>query len=127
MELAKALLGMLPSAPCQSVGVLKFGVFRGSIPGPQFLLSTLRIWPYGHARMTRSRCGSLGLHRTALASATSCRLDAVYIVPPVWLLLHLKSTMLAHRVDYDTSPPNGMLLVYVSRIRVYGRQRARNQ
>ncbi len=34
MQLAMALPRMLPSALCQSVGVLKFGVFRGSSPWP---------------------------------------------------------------------------------------------
>jgi hypothetical protein len=33
-QLAMALSRMLPSALCQSVGVLKFGVFRGSITWP---------------------------------------------------------------------------------------------
>ena len=34
MKLAKTLHRMLPSASCQGVGVLKFGVFRGSITWP---------------------------------------------------------------------------------------------
>ena len=34
MQLAIALCRMLPSALCQSVGVLKFGVFSGSSPWP---------------------------------------------------------------------------------------------
>ena len=44
--------------------------FRGSIPCLPVLLSTLRVQPCDcSTRMTRSRCGSLGLHRTALSSA----------------------------------------------------------
>ena len=34
MKLALTLHRMLPSASCQGVGVLKFGVFRGSITWP---------------------------------------------------------------------------------------------
>ena len=34
MKLAYTLHRMLPSASCQGVGVLKFGVFRGSITWP---------------------------------------------------------------------------------------------
>ena len=46
-----------------------FQAFRGSIPRLHVPLSTLRVQPYDWPRMTRGRCGSLGLHRTALASA----------------------------------------------------------
>src|SRR5262249_54925973 len=41
---------------------------RGSIPRLHVLLSTLRFQPCDRKRMTRSRCGSLGLHRMALSS-----------------------------------------------------------
>ena len=47
--------------------------FRGSIPGPHVPLSTLHPRPYGRWRMTRSRCGSLRLHRTKLPFATPRR------------------------------------------------------
>jgi hypothetical protein len=49
------------------------GISRLILLGPPFLLSTLRFWPCGQARMTRSRRGSLCLHRTTFAFATSCR------------------------------------------------------
>src|SRR5208282_1178615 len=39
-----------------------------------FLLSTLRIRPYDRARKTRSRRGWLGLRRTTLSFAASCRI-----------------------------------------------------
>ncbi len=44
--------------------------FRGSIPSPHVLLSTLRRRPRGRQRMTRSRCGSLDLHRMKLSFTT---------------------------------------------------------
>ena len=37
-------------------------------------LDVFAEFPMSHARKTRSRCGSLGPHRTALSFATSCRL-----------------------------------------------------
>ena len=44
--------------------------FRGSIPCLPVPLSTLHVQPCNcSTRMTRSRCGLLGLHRTALSSA----------------------------------------------------------
>jgi hypothetical protein len=46
-----------------------FQTFRGSIPRLHVPLSTLRLQPHDWLRMTQGRCGSLGLHRTALASA----------------------------------------------------------
>src|SRR5262249_26213452 len=52
---------------------LDLATFRGSIPSPPFPLSTLRRRPHERLRMTRGRCGSLLLHRAALASATPCR------------------------------------------------------
>lgn len=47
--------------------------FRGSIPGPHFPLSTLRPRPCERRRMTRSRCGSLFLHRMTLSFTTPRR------------------------------------------------------
>jgi hypothetical protein len=64
---------VLPSAPGDGVGTPKQTHFRGSIPGPHFPLSTLRRRPHGRLRMTRGRCGSLGLHRMELSSTTLCR------------------------------------------------------
>ena len=64
---------MWPSASLHSVGVPKFGAFRGSIPGPHLPLSTLRARPRGRTCMTRGRCGSLLLHRMALSSTAPRR------------------------------------------------------
>ena len=64
---------VLPSAPGDGVGTPKQTHFRGSIPGPHFPLSTLRLRPYGRRLMTRGRCGSLCLHRMELSSTTLCR------------------------------------------------------
>jgi len=62
-SLALAGWSVLPSAIYDTVGTLKKNHFRGSMPGPHFPLSTLRLRPRGRLRMTRGRCGSLGLHR----------------------------------------------------------------
>ena len=48
-------------------------IFRGSIALPALPLSTLHLYPYGHRRMTRGRCGSLHLHRMELSSTTPHR------------------------------------------------------
>ena len=64
---------VLPSAFDDTVGTPKHTYFRGSIPGPHFPLSMLRLHPRGRLRMTRGRCGSLGLHRMELSSTTLCR------------------------------------------------------
>jgi len=64
---------VLPSAFDDTVGTPKQTYFRGSIPGPHFPLSTLRLRPRGRRRMTRGRCGSLCLHRMELSSTTLCR------------------------------------------------------
>ena len=56
-----------------TVGTLEQNHFPGSMPGPHFPLSTLRLRPRGRLRMTRGRCGSLGLHRMELPSTTLCR------------------------------------------------------
>ncbi len=53
LALAKRI--MLPSVRHKAVGTPFFATFRGSIPGPFFPLSTLRLYPYGHLRMTRGR------------------------------------------------------------------------
>jgi hypothetical protein len=56
--------------------------------------------------MARSRCGSLHLHRTTLSFASSCRLDAVYIVSlEVIATALLKITVLTHRVGATTRHP----------------------
>ena len=54
------------------------GVFRGSIPGLLVPLSTLHPRPRGRRRMTRGRCGLLGLHRTALSSAAPGQLSGAF-------------------------------------------------
>ena len=48
--------------------------FRGSMAGLYVPLSTLHLRPYGRRCMTRSRCGSLLLHRMKLSFTTPCRL-----------------------------------------------------
>jgi len=74
-KLAITLSGMLPSALCQGVGVLKLGVFRGSITWPVVPPVYARIRPYDRARKTRSR-RACSLRRTTLSFATSCGFDA---------------------------------------------------
>ena len=59
-------IGLTSSTP-------RYQSFRGSIPGPHFPLSTLRLQFYNCNRITRGRCGSLILHRMELSSTTSCR------------------------------------------------------
>ena len=61
---------VLPSVIVDTVGTPKSTSFRGSIPGPHFPLSTLRLRPCGRLRMTRGRCGWLSLHRMELSSTT---------------------------------------------------------
>jgi hypothetical protein len=72
--LALAHLSVLPSARGDGVGTPGFQEFRGSIPRLHVPLSTLRAQPYDCPRMTRGRCGSLGLHRATLSFATPRRL-----------------------------------------------------
>ena len=45
-------------------------VLRRSIPSLRTPLSTLRLRPHDHTRMTRGRCSSLRLHRDGLAPST---------------------------------------------------------
>ncbi len=59
-----------------------FQTFRGSIPRLHVPLSTLRVRPHDRPRMTRGRCGSLGLHRTALASAPPRRFIPAHLFVP---------------------------------------------
>jgi hypothetical protein len=59
-----------------------FQTFRGSIPHLHVPLSTLRLQPHDWLRMTRGRCGSLSLHRTALASAPPRRLIPAHLLAP---------------------------------------------
>ena len=56
-----------------------FQIFRGSIPRLHVPLSTLRVQPHDCPRMTRGRCGPLGLHRTALASAPPRRFIPAHV------------------------------------------------
>ena len=73
LSLAISEQPVLPSAIVDTVGTPKQTYFRGSIPGPHFPLSTLRLRPCGRLRMTWGRCGSLSLHRMELSSTTLCR------------------------------------------------------
>ena len=57
-----------------------FPIFRGSIPRLHVPLSTLRVQPYDWPRMTRGRCDSLGLHRTALSSAPPRRFIPAHLL-----------------------------------------------
>jgi hypothetical protein len=61
---------VLPSDQVDVVGTPEQTLFRGSIPGPHFPLSTLRLQPYDRKRMTRGRCDSLNLHRMKLSFTT---------------------------------------------------------
>ena len=56
-----------------------FPSFRGSIPRLHVPLSTLHAQPRDWSRMTRGRCGSLGLHRTALSSAPPRRFIPAHV------------------------------------------------
>src|SRR5208282_3407941 len=55
-----------------------------------FLLSMLRIRPYDRARKTRSRRGWLGLRRTTLSFATSCRIRCrrLFLLHQLWWCKH---------------------------------------
>jgi hypothetical protein len=99
VKLAFTLHRMLPSASCQGVGVLKFGVFRGSITWPivppvyaSYL--TLRSCPQDSEPVWLARPSPydsfIPLHLAGLMRSTSC--------PPVWLLLPSKNTVLTHRM-----------------------------
>lgn len=99
MKLAKALRRMLPSASCQGVGVLKLGVFRGSITWPvvppvyaSYL--TLRSCPQDSEPVWLARPSPYG--------------SFIHYILPVWcglhraprrsLLLPSKNTVLTHRL-----------------------------
>jgi hypothetical protein len=69
-SLAIPICSVLPSDQVDVVGTPKQTLFRGSIPGPHFPLSTLRLQPYDRKRMTRGRCDSLNLHRMKLSFTT---------------------------------------------------------
>jgi hypothetical protein len=71
--LALPMCPVLPSVQVDAVGTPKYTLFRGSIPGPHFPLSTLRIHPCERIRMTRGRSDSLDLHRMKLSFTTSRR------------------------------------------------------
>ena len=66
-SLAISICSVLPSDQVDVVGTPEQTLFRGSIPGPHFPLSTLRLQPYDCTRMTRGRCDSLNLHRMKLS------------------------------------------------------------
>ncbi len=88
LELAKALLGMLPSAPCQSVGVLKFGVFRGSISWPVIPpvnASDMALRPrlYDSEPMRLAGPSPYGSCIRYILPARC----GLHHVPPIWLLL----------------------------------------
>ena len=68
-------------------------IFRGSIPRLHVPLSTLRVQPYDWPRMTRGRCGSLRLRRTALPSAPPRRfIPAHLLVAQGDYRIHLRGT-----------------------------------
>jgi hypothetical protein len=69
-SLAISICSVLPSDQVDVVGTPEQTLFRGSIPGPHFPLSTLRLQPYDCKRMTRGRCDSLNLHRMKLTFTT---------------------------------------------------------
>src|SRR6516165_7327871 len=55
------------------MGFLEEQYFDALSLGLHAPLSTLRKRPRGRPRMTRGRCGWLGLHRNGLTPSTSCR------------------------------------------------------
>ena len=66
------------ATPCclpllSTASALRMETFRGSMLRPRVPLSTLRRRPHGCPRMTRGHRDWLGLRRTELASATTCR------------------------------------------------------
>src|SRR6478735_1130758 len=68
-------------------------VLRRSIPSLRTPLSTLRLRPHDHTRMTRGRCSSLRLHRDGLAPSTFRRFPGA----PV----HSINSRLMHRSKND--------------------------
>jgi hypothetical protein len=65
---------VLPSAWLDNVGVPDTLISQlNGWAGLRVPLSTLRLPPHGDTRMTRGRCGSLGLHRMTLSFTTPCR------------------------------------------------------
>jgi hypothetical protein len=72
-SLAISICFVLLSDQIDGVGTPEQTLFRGSIPGPHFPLSTLRPQPYDTRRITRGRCDSLNLHRMKLSFTTSRR------------------------------------------------------
>jgi hypothetical protein len=71
--LALARGPMWPSAYLHSVGTLEGSKISRLNTRPTRPLSRLRRRPRERRRMTRRRCGSLGLHRLALSSVTPRR------------------------------------------------------
>ena len=63
---------MLPSAS-STASALRMKIFAARWLRPRVPLSTLRRRPHGRPRMTRGHRDWLGLQRTELASATTCR------------------------------------------------------
>jgi hypothetical protein len=68
-----------PWAYKNSLGVPEQLPFGAQSPSPHVPLSTLRPRPCERTRMTRSRCGSLRLHRMELSSTTPHRLRPAHV------------------------------------------------
>jgi hypothetical protein len=78
--LALAYLSVLPSARRDGVGTLVSKRISRLDTRLHVPLSTLRAQPYDCPRMTRGRCGSLGLHRTTLSFATPRRFIPAHLL-----------------------------------------------
>ena len=63
-----------PSAPLNTRRHADSGSFGIRYPARTYPCQRFDCVPYGRRRMTRGRCGSLGLHRMKLSFTTSCRL-----------------------------------------------------
>jgi len=72
-RLAKAPSRVSPSLHFHGVGAPELKPFHGSIPGLRAPCQRFAAVLANERRMTRGRCGSLALHRTALSSAASHR------------------------------------------------------
>ena len=67
-------------------------------------LSTLRLQPHDHTRMTRGRCGSLCLHRNGLAASTFRRSPGA----PVHSINRVIAIQARAFADVRSSPNTGL-------------------
>jgi len=126
VKLALTLHRMLPSASCQGVGVLKFGVFRGSITWPTVppvyaSYLTLRSCPQDSEPVWLAGPSPYGSFIRFISTAyavrsTSCSSKLVGTA--------LKRTRCLRTGCWrcDTTPPTGLLYGYRIGARVYNSQ-----